>query len=541
MLKRLRLFIVIFLVIVLSISLFAGCVKKESATGEQESTAGGTETNGEVQSGTIKPYASDKKVELSWLMRDDEQSPLNINGKFFDELEKLTGVRVKAIPVLPNALQDRLNLAVAGNTLPDIVQGAEDDPTFLLSYGEKGAFIPLNDLIDKYAPNIKEHMNDPQYTEAKYWSSALNGKQYVIPRFRPEPDFDKHFMIRQDWLEKLNLKMPNNVDEFYNVLKTFKEKDPAGDGKTIPLSSVGGLSIQQFFVLFDVKDDFFIENGEVKYGPVDPRYKQSLEWLNRFYKEGLLHQEVVSLSEDQYYEDVYGGNVGVGYNSLGRLTKSNDAFNKKFPDKGYKFTLLIPMESITGQRRAHVELALLQPIAISSNCKYPEVAIKLLDFFFSLEATRLAEWGLSSWEGIEGAGAFEKVSDISQVPSEYIESKEKFGTKDAIFIIPPTMEDFRLRANRAIVVDWKAFPFKDSAIIEWRDRIFDVTNNQENNLIFQGFSSYPQLEKSYTLLNESYFLYLCEKYNVEYMVITTERELKFTELYSNNRYRVYRI
>ena len=53
---------------------------------------------------------------------------------------------------------------------------------------------------------------------------------------------------------------------------------------------------------------------------------------------------------------------------------------------------------------------------------------------------------------------------------------------DAIFIIPPTMEDFRLRANRAIVVDWKAFPFKDSAIIEWRDRIFDVTNNQENNL-----------------------------------------------------------
>lgn len=112
---------------------------------------------------------------------------------------------------------------------------------------------------------------------------------------------------------------------------------------------------------------------------------------------------------------------------------------------------------------------------------------------------------------------------------------------DAIFIIPPTMEDFRLRANRAIVVDWKAFPFKDSAIIEWRDRIFDVTNNQENNLIFQGFSSYPQLEKSYTLLNESYFLYLCEKYNVEYIVITTERELKFTELYSNNLYRVYRI
>jgi len=112
---------------------------------------------------------------------------------------------------------------------------------------------------------------------------------------------------------------------------------------------------------------------------------------------------------------------------------------------------------------------------------------------------------------------------------------------DAIFLIPPTMEDFRLRADRAIVIDWKAFPFKDSAIIEWRDRIFDVTNNQENNLIFQGFSSYPQLEKSYTLLNESYFLYLSKKYNVEYVVINKSRELEFTELYSNSQYRVYRI
>jgi len=112
---------------------------------------------------------------------------------------------------------------------------------------------------------------------------------------------------------------------------------------------------------------------------------------------------------------------------------------------------------------------------------------------------------------------------------------------DAVFIIPPRMDDFRLGANRAIVVDWKAFPFKDSAIIEWKERIYDVTDNYENNFLFQGFSSYSQLDKSYALMNESDFLYLSKKYDAKYLVMTNERELGFTELYSGTRYRVYGI
>ena len=429
MLKKSKLIVSCILMIAMCASMLIGCtVTKET---EGESKTSGTTAQSTSQGTEIKPYASDKVVELTWLMRDDEQNPLNVNGTFFDDIEKLTGVRIKATPVIPDALDERLNLAVASKNLTDIVQGDEAD--FFLRYGQDGAFIPLDDLIDKYAPNIKQHLNDPVYSEAKYWSRALDGKQYVVPTLRPEPDFSKHLMIRQDWLDKLNLKMPNNVEEFYAVLKEFKANDLAGGGKTIPFSSMGS-DMQQFMILFDVDDDFFIENGEVKYGPADPRYKQALEWLNKFYKEGSMHKEVFSLSEDQYYEDVYGGNVGVGYNSLGRLPKANKALSQKFPDAGYKFTLLVPMESITRQRRTNAESVVEQPNAISYSCKYPEVAIKLLDFFFTYDATMLCSFGLPMREGIKGAGAFEVVSDINQVPKEYIQAKEEFGNKDTIFI-----------------------------------------------------------------------------------------------------------
>jgi len=113
--------------------------------------------------------------------------------------------------------------------------------------------------------------------------------------------------------------------------------------------------------------------------------------------------------------------------------------------------------------------------------------------------------------------------------------------ENAIFIIPPTMEDFRLRANRAVIVDWKAFPFKDSAIIEWRDRINDITNNKQNFKRYRGFNTYSQLNNDYLSLNNSYILYLKEKYNAEYLVMMKEKQLNFTEIFNNSQFKLYHI
>lgn len=36
--------------------------------------------------------------------------------------------------------------------------------------------------------------------------------------------------IRRDWLNNLNLKVPNTMEEFYKTLKAFKTQDPNGNG-----------------------------------------------------------------------------------------------------------------------------------------------------------------------------------------------------------------------------------------------------------------------------------------------------------------------
>lgn len=48
--------------------------------------------------------------------------------------------------------------------------------------------------------------------------------------------------IYKPWLEKLNLSEPKTLDEFYNVLKAFKEKDPNGNGLADEIPFIGATS-----------------------------------------------------------------------------------------------------------------------------------------------------------------------------------------------------------------------------------------------------------------------------------------------------------
>lgn len=110
--------------------------------------------------------------------------------------------------------------------------------------------------------------------------------------------------------------------------------------------------------------------------------------------------------------------------------------------------------------------------------------------------------------------------------------------KDAVFISPPYIEDFRLGADRAIVVDFKAFTFKDQSIIEWRRRIADVTNRIEFK--FRGNRG-EELRNGFMSLNESDIIGISKKYHAQYIFIENPQKLKFKVLYENENYTVYTV
>ena len=97
--------------------------------------------------------------------------------------------------------QEAHNLLLASGNLPDIV-GGHLIKDLVNQYGPEGAFVPLNDLIDEHAPNIKAWFDArPELLQA---TASWDGNNYYIP-YLPDGKYARAWFIRQDWLDKLGL------------------------------------------------------------------------------------------------------------------------------------------------------------------------------------------------------------------------------------------------------------------------------------------------------------------------------------------------
>lgn len=81
---------------------------------------------------------------------------------------------------------------------------------------------------------------------------------------------------------------------------------------------------------------------------------------------------------------------------------------------------------------------------------------------------------------------------------------------DAIFLVPPGMERFRLGASHAIVVDWKSTPILPRELLEWYDRIADVSGGRVTSL--------GAAEQGYDAMSATRARQLASRYGARYAV-----------------------
>ena len=129
--------------------------------------------------------------------------------------EERTGVRIEWITAPQESASDVLNMMLAGNDLPDIILGVQVSPATEELYGTaEKMFLPLNDLIDKYAPNFKAILD--ARPEVKAQITALDGNIYALPSIQDcyHCSYSQKMWVNHHWLEKLGIKAPTTTDEF---------------------------------------------------------------------------------------------------------------------------------------------------------------------------------------------------------------------------------------------------------------------------------------------------------------------------------------
>jgi len=296
--------------------------------------------------------------------------------------------------------QTALGLLLASGDLPDLI-GQTFGPTYAQEYGRQGAYIALEDLIAKNGPALTKLMQ--QSPAIRGQTVAPDGHIYFFPRTMEElPRSWPGFQIRKDWLENLGPKMPDTMVQFETVLKAFRDNDPNGNKlkDEVPWTTDPRSLLWPFGIGsrgFNNSTDLFVENGMVKFGPTDPRFKDAITLVSRWYKERLIDPEYLGQTTAQRNALVLGNLTGA---ILGSYAGYLTAFNQLYVSDGHperKWVAMPSPQGPTGLRNmmgGHKELDPGCGAAITVASKYPAQITKMMDYFYSDEGRKYLFYGI---------------------------------------------------------------------------------------------------------------------------------------------------
>ncbi|MGN1059639.1 MAG: ABC transporter substrate-binding protein, partial [Clostridia bacterium] len=244
----------------------------------------------------------------------------------------------------------------------------------------------------------------------------INGAIYGLPKVLESAGqrcLDKMW-VYMPWLEKLNLEMPETTEEFYQMLKAFKEQDPNGNGVAdeVPLAGRGIYSdtgiedyLMNAFTYSDTRTNrLYVEDGKVLSAATTDGYREGLRYLKKLYDEGLLLKDTFII--DRTRLTAIGENEGVPL--LGACAGQwPGMFTLSGSDSGRirEYLSIPPLEGPTGLRqtpRTDITANHGTMFNVTSACENPELALKWVDWLYSNEG-RITQQGVSNYrEAREG-------------------------------------------------------------------------------------------------------------------------------------------
>ncbi|MFC4778700.1 ABC transporter substrate-binding protein [Paenibacillus sp. GCM10023252] len=446
------------------------------------SACSGNNSNGGNNTATNKPAQSQAPEQneappaltsLTYYTRLSNEAGATMSNlsehKSLQELEKRTGVKVKYEHPPAGEGQDlqSLNLMIASGKYTDIIDfnwlnGFPGGPEKALN---DGVLIELNDLIEEHAPNLSKILKENP--DIKKQISTDSGKIYAFPNLSTDPRGLTFVgpVIRQDWLDKLGLSTPTTVDEWYQVLKAFKEKDPNGNGKPdeIPFHPDNGWWLKESSFLlgaWGVGYNWYHEDGKVKYGALEPGFKEYVTTLNKWYKEGLMDKEFATtdlqLFDAKMTGDRMGSSILLAGGGVGKYNQLMAEKNKNYKLVGTPLPVLNKGDKpLFGQKDNNYAG---MGTGITTANKNPIETVKYLDYRYSDEGRLLLIFGIEgeSYDMINGYPTYNEqiTKNPDGLPMSHALAQYSVGL--------PTLTDIRFNEQYS----WKTQELKDS-IANW--------------------------------------------------------------------------
>lgn len=333
----------------------------------------------------------------------------------FMRLEEQTNVHIDWTCFVSDQFGDKKNLALAQfGALPDGLFVAGMGDYDLLRYAKQGIIIPLENLIDKYMPNLQAVFE--QYPEYRVMCTAPDGHIYSFPWIEQLGAGKEAIQaignipyINRKWLDYLGLAMPETTEELEAVLIAFRdhaqelEQQFEITGSVIPMSFIINNGDQDPAILIngfgegygDTGDHFAVtDEGVVIYTSVQEGYREGIAWLHHLVEEKLVDPEAFTQDWSTY--------VAKGKNHRYGLCFTWDIANID----NYEDYVMLPalagpegLVNITRQNGSETSGFDRGRCVLTSNCRDTALAAAWIDQMYAPLQSAQNNWGTYGEEG----------------------------------------------------------------------------------------------------------------------------------------------
>lgn len=348
--------------------------------------------SGGDRGGGSEPQAELQKVRVSLWDRSNSPDGTKLTDAFLvrhiRELAREEGLDVEYVTLPRSQESEKNNTWMASGSGPDIIITYDINSVF--RWAEQGGLWELDELIEQYGQEIKALVGPAMEAAGTY-----KGVRYAIPAMRMNQAVGATMSIRKDWLDKLGMDIPKNVEELTEVLRAFKEQDPGGVGKdrVVPwaLSAIHQ-GMQSFFFGpmygFGVVGDgpgseMYWPSGNFKDGEFKSMVrlaegKQFFRWMNQLYREGLISREFVTDVNNQLFNQHWSTGVAGFLESNTNPWSLTIETRKNVPEAVW---VNVPaFDNPTGVKQHNISPIYGLFNVVPKSTKHPEAAIRFLNF-----------------------------------------------------------------------------------------------------------------------------------------------------------------
>ncbi len=407
----------------------------DSDANSSPSPSSSAEASNEPSNGKV--LADD--VTLDILIGSHASYPYDENWVLWDIVKEKVGGTLNITAVNNGDMMTRVNLAMASqDDMPDVLHVIGKD--YVAAHCISGAFVDINENLDLLPNFVAWRDSTPDSAEIIKERTAGDGNFYHFPVYGLQTINNlRTWMYREDIFEANNIEVPTTLDEMYEAAKQLKEIYP----DSYPLCFRSGL--EQFDIMGSEFKPYF-ESGfyydfnaeKWEYGGIDSTMVEMIEYFKKFYEEGLVPPNFLTIATADWQELVATSRGFMMPEYIIRV----DFFNlpaRANGDTDYTWKVMAPPAGPNGDARVtktNVEISGYL-VCNTGDQENIENAFRYVDWFYSPEGQEIISWGEEgvTYEVVDGKKQF-ILED-----GELARNKYGFGTYGLYQVMDPASNE----------------------------------------------------------------------------------------------------